>query len=128
VNLRTGLATGALALVVAILGGGCGVTPPQAPLSDIHKLTQGTTLVAEACGEAEQARAFDPHRGLSSERATAGHGASLLADVLRRAPDRVFLGETVRQIGATATGDLRGCGLGPAAAPLRAAGREPGVH
>ncbi len=109
----------ALAIAAATVAG-CGATPPQAPLPFAKKLDRATSGISTACGEAYQVAAFsgDHEQDLATLRATARSSAAKLAGVYAHNPDWIYQGQTVSEIVHDSISDLRGCGLGEAAAPL----------
>jgi hypothetical protein len=117
------LATG----LVALLGAGCGATPPQAPAGQARKLDSAAGDIAAACGLTYQVTAFGgKHRAeLANLESSATSSAHELASVYARNPGWIYQGDTVREIVDDAVAMLRTCGLDGAASALAAVRPRP---
>jgi hypothetical protein len=100
-------------LSMIMLAGGCGATPPQAPLGDAAKLDTSLSGISTACGLAYQISAFPPPPAaqLASLEAAASRQAAKLASVFRQNPHWIYQGETVSAIADDAIAMLGSCGL-----------------
>jgi len=122
-SIRRALTPLTVACAAAVLGAGCGPTPPQAPLAQAKKLDSATGDIAAACGLAYQVTAFpgDHRSDLASLEASATSSERKLASVYTRHPAWIYQGETVGNIVDDGVAMLRACGLHDAAAALSAA-------
>jgi hypothetical protein len=107
-------------LSLVVLAGGCGATPPQAPLGDAAKLDTSLSGISTACGLAYQISAFPPPPAgqLTSLEVAASRQAAKLASVFRQNPQWIYQGETVSAIVDDAIAMLGSCGLPHARAAL----------
>jgi hypothetical protein len=108
---------------VALVGTGCGATPPQAPVRQAKKLGASTSDISTECGLTYQVTEFGGHhpKELASLESQAMASARSLASVYRANPAWIYQGETVHQIVSDALSMLGACGLTQAERTLRRA-------
>lgn len=105
-------------LAVALASGGCGATPPQAPVGAASAISDALTSIAAACGESYRLQAFTPHPDLTGLETSAAASARRLAPLVREHPQWIYQGDTLTEIARLSAADLRGCALPRAAAAL----------
>jgi hypothetical protein len=118
-----------LLLVVPLLAamGGCGPTPPQAPLPEAKKLDESLSGISSACGLSQQVTAFPGNHqpNLLTLEDTAISDAQKLASVYARNPKWIYQSDTVRALVRDSISTLHECGLhGAAAVLMRATGQH----
>lgn len=118
-----------VAILSAIALGGCGATPPQAPVAQANRVASALTGIASACGEAYQQRSFSGRLATPALlQASAQERASELAHVFSMNPAWIYQGQTLRQVVALSISYLRECGLTGAAALLLATTSQPAAR
>lgn len=118
--MKLGVPAGALAIAVSA----CGATPPQVPRPEVSTLSHAVSELGTHCGDAITATALAPNpSALHSLDGLARVNANELVSVLRKNPNWIYEGATVRHIAQEEASSLEECGLhGSASALSEAAG------
>jgi hypothetical protein len=107
------------AVLLALLGSGCGAKPPQAPASEASAINTTVSELASRCGEAREilTTGEGTARLPALDHAAMGRATPLLS-VLRKNAAWIYQGDTVAEIVKTWAADLAGCGLSRTAGEL----------